>query len=570
MQNIEMAWIFTELADLLEIKGEDVYKIRAYRRAAEVLANLEVPVKELSRQRLLSKVPGVGKAIEAKIEEILQTGQLSKHQELLKEIPRGVLTIKELPGIGPSRARKLYQELGVKSLDELELAAKERKIRDLKGFSAKLEWDILNGIDMVRNRQGRTRLSVARELAAEFISFIKLLPGVKQVDMTGSTRRWKETVGDLDLLAAAEEPAYPLDALATHPRVKEVIERQSNRIRVYTWWGLSVDLQVVPPEEYIPTLHRNTGCKEHYAKLQEIAQDKGLTLNHHGLTKGCGEEVLALQNENDIYHALGMSYIPPELRENRGEVEAALKDDLPNLIEVSDIKGDLHIHTTWSDSALELSEVANYCRNKGYAYAAITDHSRSLKIANGLEVSRLLEQHQIIREMNKEFEDFTLLTGVEMDILPNGDLDYPDELLEQMDVVIGSVHTAFKQSKKEITQRIMKAMENEHVDIIAHLTGRILGRRESYAVDVEALIETAAKTGTILEINSSPDRLDINEDYARLARDMGVKISINTDAHDTRRLDEIIYGVAVARRAWLEPQDVVNTYELEELREVLR
>lgn len=569
MQNIEMAWIFTELADLLEIKGEDFFKIRAYRKAAEVLANLEVPAKELSRRRLLSKVPGVGKAIEAKIEEIVETGLLSKHQALLKEIPQGVLTIKQLPGIGPNRARKLYEELGITSLEQLEQAAKERRIRNLKGFSAKLEWDILSGIDMVRNRQGRTRLSVARELAAELMTIIKLLPGVKQVDVAGSTRRWKEMVGDLDLVAAAEEPAFLLDALATHPRVKEVIERQDNRIQVYTWWGLSVDLQVVPPKEYISTLHRNTGCKAHYARLQEVAQNNGQTLNHHGITNASGE-ILAIKDERNLYEALGMSYIPPELRENRGEVEAALTGNLPNLIEVSDIKGDLHIHTTWSDSAMDIKEVVKHCREKGYAYAAITDHSRSLKIANGLEVSRLQEQHQIIREMNKEFKDFTLLTGVEMDILPNGDLDYPDEILEQMDVVIGSVHSAFKQSKREITQRITKAMENEHVDIIAHLTGRILGRRESYAVDVEYLIETAAKTGTILEINSSPDRLDINEDYARLARDKGVKISINTDAHDTRRLDEIIYGVAVARRAWLEPRDVVNTYDLDELREVLR
>ncbi|SHK02576.1 DNA polymerase/3'-5' exonuclease PolX [Desulforamulus aeronauticus] len=569
MQNIEMAWIFTELSDLLEIKGEDFFKIRAYRRAAQVLANLEVPVAELCRRRILSKVPGVGKAIEAKIKELVDTGQLSKHQELLKEIPPGVLTIKQLPGIGANRARVLFQELGITSLDELEQAAKERRVRSLKGFSAKLEWDILNGIEMVRNRQGRTRLSVARELAAELLAIFQLLPGVRQVEVAGSTRRWRETVEDLDLVAAAEEPALILDALATHPRVKDVIERQSNRIRVYTWWGLAVDLQVVPPEEYISTLHRNTGCKEHYARLQEVAQAKGLNLNHHGIRNAVGE-IIPIKEEANLYDALGMSYIPPELRENRGEVEAALADRLPNLIEVSDIKGDLHIHTTWSDSAMELTDVVKHCRQKGYTYAAITDHSRSLKIANGLELNRLQEQHQIIREMNKEFKDFTLLTGVEMDILPNGDLDYPDEILEQMDVVIGSVHTAFKQSKKEITHRITKAMENEHVDIIAHLTGRILGRRESYAVDVEALIETAAKTGTILEINSSPDRLDINEVYTRLARDTGVKISINTDAHDIRRLDEMAYGVAVARRAWLEPQDVVNTLELDELREVLR
>lgn len=569
MQNIEIAWIFTELADLLEIKGEDFFKVRAYRRAAQALANLEQPVDELFRRRLLSKIPGVGKAIEGKIKEILETGQMAKHQELLKEIPPGVLAIKQLPGIGPNRARVLFEELGIKNLDQLEQAVKERRVRALKGFSSKLEWDILNGIEMVRNRQGRTRLSVALELAEDIIKFIKLLPGVQEMSVAGSTRRWGETVGDLDLVAAAADPEPPLTALASHPRVKEVIEQQSNRIRVYTWWGLSVDLQVVSPEEYIPTLHRGTGSKAHYTKLQEIAQNRGFKLNHHGLFDPAGES-LPIQQEEDIYKALQMEYIPPELREDRGEVEAALSNSLPSIIQLEDIQGDLHIHTTWSDSVMELEDVVKRCREKGYAYAAITDHSRFLKIANGLEPDRLQQQHRIIREMNKKLKDFTLLTGVEMDILPNGDLDYPDEILEQMDVVIASVHSGFKQGRKEMTARITRAMENEHVDIIAHMTGRILGRRESYDLDVEALIETAAKTGTILEINASPDRLDINEVYARMARDAGVKISINTDAHDARRLDEMPYGVAVARRAWLEPRDVVNTFDIESLLEVLR
>lgn len=569
MQNIEIAWIFSELADLLEIKGEDFFKVRAYRRAAAVLAHLDQPVEELYRRRLLSKISGVGKAIEGKIKEIVETGELKKHQELLKEIPPGVLAIKQLPGIGPNRARVLFQELGVRDLAELEQAVKERRVRSLKGFSSKLEWDILNGIEMVRNRQGRTRLSVALELAQEIIDFIKLLPGVQQLSVAGSTRRWRETVGDLDLVAAADEPLPLVMALATHPRVKEVIEQQDRRIRVYTWWGLSVDLQVVSPEEYISTLHRSTGSKDHYAKLQKAAQKQNLTLNHHGLFDDTGKRV-PLQQEADIYKTLQMEYIPPELREDHGEVEAALSGGLPSIIQLSDIRGDLHIHTTWSDSAMELEDVVKRCREKGYAYAAITDHSRSLKIANGLDLDRLQEQHGIIRKMNEKLQDFTLLTGVEMDILPNGDLDYPDEILEPMDVVIASVHSGFRQSKKEITERIIKAMENEHVDIIAHMTGRILGRRESYDLDVEALIETAAKTGTILEINASPDRLDINEVYARKARDIGVKISINTDAHDTRRLDEMPFGVAVARRAWLEPQDVVNTYDIDALREVLR
>lgn len=569
MRNIEMAWIFNELAELLELKGEDIFKIRAYRKAAEVLAKLKEPIAELYSRRQLSDIAGVGKAIEAKIKEILETGQLAKHQELLKEIPPGVLEIKQLPGIGANRAKVLYEKLGVTSLNELEQAAQDRKVRKLKGFSGKLEWEIINGIELIRSRQERTRLSIAREMAEELMGFLKLLPGTKAIEMTGSARRWKETVGDLDLLAAAEDAEPLLTAMATHPRVKEVIEQTSNRIRVYTWWGLSVDLQVVSQEEYISTLHRNTGSKAHYGKLQEIAATQNLKLNHHGLANENGE-FLPLQNEADIYKALGLAYITPELREDQGEIEAARAKNLPKLIELSDVQGDLHTHTTWSDSVLGIEDIVKRCIEKGYTYAAITDHSRSLKIANGLDLDRLEEQHGIVRQINDKLENFTLLTGVEMDILPNGDLDYPDEILEQMDVVIGSVHTAFKQSGQEMTRRITKAMENEHVDIIAHMTGRLLGRRESYDLDVEALIEMAAKTDTILEINASPDRLDINDLYARKARDLGVKISINTDAHDLKRLDEMLYGVSVARRAWLEPQDVVNTYNIDKLREVLR
>lgn len=569
MQNFEVAWIFAELADLLELKGEDFFKVRAYRRAAKALANLDRPLKELYRKGLLGKIPGIGRAIEAKIKEILETGKLAKHQQLLQEIPPGVLEIKKLPGIGPTRARILLKELGISGLDELEQAAKERRVRLVKGFSSKMEWDIMNGIEMVRNRHDRALLSVAWEMARELMEFIELLPGVQHVEVAGSTRRWKETVGDLDLVAAAQDPTPLLAALTTHPRVKEVIDRQDNRIRVYTWWGMAVDLQVVPPGEYVACLHRSTGSKAHYARLQEIAESLELQLNHHGFINQSGEH-LGIKNEREIYRTLGMAYIAPELRENQGEIEAALAGEIPDLVKLEDIRGDLHIHTTWSDSAMGLEDVVKKCREKGYAYAAITDHSQSLRIANGLDGGRLLQQHRMIQEMNQTLNDFTLLTGVEMDILPNGAMDFSDEVLEQMDVVIASIHTGFKQGRQDLTRRIAGAMENEHVDIIAHMTGRLLGRREAYDLDVEGLIEMAAKTKTILEINASPDRLDLSDKYARMAKEAGVKLCINTDAHDTRRLDEMVYGVALARRAWLTPDDVINTLEIEELREVLR
>lgn len=562
MHNNEVAWIFYELADLLEFKGEDFFKVRAYRNAARVLAALEEPLEEIRRDGRLGKIPGIGKNIAAKVEEILLTGGLKKHRELLQEIPPGLMDIASLPGIGPKRARLIWDGLKVSSLEELYEAAGAGRLRKLPGMGAKSESDIIRNIDMQRSRTGRVLLSTARELAAELSAFLRSMPGVDRVEVGGSVRRWRETVRDIDLVASAQQPDDVLNALAGHPRVMEVLERKENFIRVLSRWNIPVDLAVVPAEDFWLMLLKATGSSGHYRRLGELAAGGGQALG--GPTGG------APQSEEEIYRWLGLPFIPPELREDRGEIEAAKSGRLPRLIESGDIKGDLHLHTSWSDGQHTPEEMAARAREKGYSYIAVTDHSQSLKIAHGLSLERFLEQLREIREFNNKLTGFRVLTGIEVDILPRGGLDCPDSILKEVDIVVASIHSAFKQNRETITARFLSAVENKHVDIIGHLTGRLIGQREGYALDVERVLEAAAKHGTILEINSSPDRLDLNDTLARRAREAGVKLAINTDAHDRRRMDEMIYGVAVARRAWLEAPDVVSTMPVDDLLEFLR
>jgi len=565
MRNVEIAWIFHELADLLEFKGEDFFKIRAYKKAAKVLAGLDEPLEEIRKRGGLAKIPGIGKNIAAKLNEILTTGSLQKHEDLLREIPPGLLEIMSLPGIGPKRAGVIYERLGVSSLEELAKATREGRVRDLPGMGSKTENELIRNIENLNNRTGRLLLATARDLAEEFTGYLEVLPGVIKVEAGGSLRRWRETVGDIDLVvAAAVDPRSIMQVIASHPRVKEIVEEGQDRARFQTFWGIAVDLEVVPEKFFEPALFRSTGSHAHYQRLEGLFADKGITFDA-GVVGKTGEAL----NEPKLYALLGLPYIPPELREDRGEVEAALQNSLPNLVELGDIKGDLHVHTSWSDGLNSIERVAARAREKGYQYIAVTDHSQSLKIARGLSLSRLKEQQQEIRSLNEKFEDFRVLTGIEVDILPKGDLDCPEEILKEMDLVVASVHSAFKQDRETMTARMISAVENKNVDVIGHLTGRLIAHREGYALDVERVLEAAASCGTILEINSSPDRLDLNDMNARQAKEKGIKMTINTDAHDLKRMDEMVYGVAVARRAWLEPGDVLNTMPVEELMQFL-
>lgn len=565
MRNVEVAWIFYELADLLEFKGDEFFKIRAYRNAARVLAGLDEPLEGIWRRKELAKVPGIGKNISAKIDELLTTGRLKKHEDLLREIPPGLLDIMSLPGIGPKRANMIYKTLGITSLAELAEAARKGRIRRLPGMGSKSEGDIIRHIEIREERGGRMLLATARDLAAEIAASLRRLPGVAKVEAGGSLRRWRETVGDIDLVAAAVHPGPVIDAAASHPRVSEVVERSEGRARMRTCWGINMDLEVVPEEHFTATLFLNTGNRAHLKRLQAFGAER-----EAGFDLGAAVKAVSFPAEQDIYELLDLPYIPPELREDTGEVEAASAGRLPRLLEQGDIKGDLHIHTDWSDGLNTIWQVVERAREKGYQYIAVTDHSRSLKIAKGLSLDRLKEQHREIRSLNERLGDFHVFTGIEVDILPQGGLDCPEEILKETDVVIASVHTAFKQDRETMTARIISAVEDRNVDIIGHLTGRLIGRREAYAVDVERVLEAAADCSTIMEINSSPDRLDLSDVNARRAKGKGIKLAVNTDAHDLKRMEEMTYGVSVARRAWLGPDDAVNTMSAGKLKKYLQ
>lgn len=560
-----MAWIFHELADLLEFKGEDFFKIRAYRNAARILAGIDEPLEEIWKRGGLTKTPGIGKNIAAKINEILTTGRLQKLEELLREVPPGLLDMMSLPGIGPKRAGIIHQHLGVSSLEDLLKVAREGRIKGLPGMGSKTENDIIRYIEIHEDIHRRVLLVTAKELAGELSVYIKLLKGVFDVRAGGSVRRWQETVGDVDLVVAASDSQIVLDALEKHPLVKEVVEKEENRGKYQTNWGILVDIEVVPVEFFETALFLSTGSKAHLGRLQELIGEKGITANPFR-DGSMGKH----REEKDIYADLGLAYIPPELRENRGEVEAALQNRLPHLIELKDIKGDLHIHTNWSDGLSSIEKMVTRAREKGYQYMAVTDHSQSLKIARGLSLEKLKQQHELVRSINDELEDFHVFTGIEVDILSKGGLDCPEEILKETDLVVASVHSAFKQDRDTMTARILTAVESKNVDIIGHLTGRLIDQREEYALDLERVLDAASSCGTILEINASPDRLDLNDINARKAKEKGIRMAINTDAHDLKRMDEMPYGVSVARRAWLEPDDVINTMPLDKLKKFLK
>jgi len=459
----------------------------------------------------------------------------------------------------------IREKLGISNLEELAEAARKKQLRSLPGIGVRTEDEILRYIEMRQNQAGRALLNLARHIAGELTGYLELLPVVSRVGVGGSLRRWKETVGDIDLVVASEEPRTVIDSLTGHHMVSEVLKRGHDGAKFQTKWGITVELEIVPEEVFALALFRNTGSHAHFEKLQDIFNKK-VDLSSVTWPGDVREE----KAEHHIYDMLDLQYIPPELREDRGEIEAAMEKRLPGLVKLEDIKGDLHVHSNWSDGVADIKNLVERAKAKGYEYIAITDHSRSLHIAGGLSLEKLQEQHELIRELNKQQENFRILTGIEVDILPKGDLDCPDEILKETDVVIASVHSAFKQDRETMTARLLSAIENRNVDIIGHPTGRLLNQREGYALDLERVLDAAASCGTILEINSSPNRLDLSDINARRAREKGIKLAINTDAHDLKRLDEMIYGVAVGRRAWLEEDDVVNTMPAGKLLKYLR
>ncbi len=570
IENIEAAWIMSEIADLLELQGESIFKIRAYRKAAKAIATLAADLSEMSSQGKLETVPGIGKAIAGKIGELFKTGKIEYYENLKAEVPPGLLEVVSVPGIGARMAQQLYQKLGISSLDELEAAARGRKIRGLPGMGNKTEMNILRGIEMLRSGTGLVTLGIADAMAEAFTGFLKSLPGVTEAGAAGSVRRMKDAIGDIDLVVGSYEAERVIDIFVKHPQVKKVLAKGDTKARVVTLAGIGIDLLVVEPEQYCTAMHHFTGSKEHNVRLREIAHKKGLKINEYGIFGRDDDTQLSAAGEADIYTHLGMEYIPPELREDLGEVEVALNGRLPDLVETGDIKGDLHIHSDWSDGVNSITEIVGRASEMGYEYIAITDHSRSLGIAGGLSVERLGEQERYLRALNEKTDKIEILSGIEADILSNGNLDYPDEILAARDIVVASVHSGFRQDREKITGRVISAMKNSHVDIVAHPTGRLIGRREPYAIDMEEVFAAAVKYGTALEINASPDRLDLSDRYVRRAAEMGIRICINTDAHDINRMDDMKYGVATARRGWLEKNDILNTMGKEELLDYLK
>lgn len=558
MKNFEISRAFHEIADILEIQEGNLFKIRAYRRAAQNVESLTEDIEAIAQRGDLTKIPGIGKDLAAKIEEYLKTGMMQELERLRQTIPRGLVEIMAIPSVGPKTARLLYDKLGVDSVEKLEHLARAGKLLGLPGIREKKQEDILKGIEVWKRGQERTPLGKALPLAKAIVEQLKALPFVEAIEVAGSLRRMKETIGDIDLLVTSSYPRKVIEAFVHLPHVQEVLACGETKSSVRHGEGIQVDLRVVEPEAFGAALQYFTGSKQHNIRVRDIASRKGLKVSEYGVFDEKSGKRIAGRTEEEVYEAVGLPYIPPELREDQGEIEAALAGRLPKLLTLSDIKGDLHAHTNWSDGHHSLEALVEAAYRKGYEYIIVSDHSKSSTVAGGLSAERLLAQVAKIRELQKKYKDFRILAGCECDILPDGRMDFPDEVLAQLDIVLAAVHSRFKQSKEEMTRRILKALANPYVNILAHPTGRLIGERAPYEIDLEAVFALAKAEGKAVEINSSPQRLDLNDLFARRAKEMGVLLAISTDTHFLTHLDNIQLGVATARRAWLEKRDVVN------------
>ncbi|HDP36687.1 MAG TPA: DNA polymerase/3'-5' exonuclease PolX [Candidatus Atribacteria bacterium] len=565
MKNIELSRIFEQIARILKIKGENPFKIRAYEKIALVLENLPIDIETIYRQGGLSNIPGVGESIAKKIEEFLTTGKLEYYEKLKETIPSGVIELLDISEVGPKTAKLLYEELGVNNIEKLEKAVRQHRIKDLPGMGEKSEDNILRGIELYKRRKERVLLGTALPLAEEIVESLSRLDETEKINFAGSLRRKKETIGDIDILVTSQRPEKIMKTFTSLPQVREILAEGPTKSSVITKEDIHVDVRVVEPISFGAALQYFTGSKAHNIKLRELAVKRGLKINEYGVFDVKTDRRIAGESEQEIYQILDLPFIPPELREDRGEIEAAQENRLPQLIEYSQIKGDLHLHTKWSDGAHTIRQMAEAAKKRGYKYIAITDHSQSLKFAGGLTEKRLREQIEEIQKLNQESSDFTVLTGIEVDIKSDGSLDFSDEILSKLDLVIAAIHSGFKQESKIITERLISAMQNRFVSIIAHPTGRLIGYRESYQVDVDKMMDIASETGTILEINAYPERLDLNDVYCRMAKDRGVQLAIETDAHSIDGLEFMNLGIDVARRGWLEEKDVINTLSLDKL-----
>ena len=569
LSNSEIADIFNQMADMLEIKGENPFKVRAYRNAARTVQNLGKSLEDLAESGMdLTKLPGIGADLSEAITEILKTGKFSKLEALKKELPQGLDKLLSIEGLGPKRIRQLYDSFGITSLDELAKVAQSGEIYNLKGFGPKLIEKILKGVQLAKKAGHRFRFDIAKPFAEELKNYLQSFEGVIKVEVAGSYRRRKETVGDLDILVVAKNWEAVTEWFVKYEKVKEVVSKGPTRSTVILRNDLQVDLRSVAKESYGSALHYFTGSKAHNIKIRKMAVERGWKINEYGIYEG--KKRLGGESEEQMYSLMGLDYIEPELREERGEVEAAMRHRLPKLVKLKDIKGDLHTHSKWTDGHASIEQMAEAAKARGYEYFAVTDHSHHLTVAKGLDEKRLREQMELIDRLNEELEGITVLKGIECDILEDGTMDLPDSVLKELDLVLGAVHYKFNLSKKEQTRRVIRAMKNRYFKIFAHPTGRIIGHRNAYELDISEIFKAAKDEGVYLEINAQPERLDINDIYAKAAKDEGIGLCINTDAHDTMSLDFMQYGINQARRGWIEKSDLLNTLPLTKLKKVLK
>jgi DNA polymerase (family 10) len=559
VKNREIARIFDRIADALEFKGEMVFRVLAYRKAARVLDELVEDIEVLHKTGKLDELPGIGAAIAKKIAEYLETGKMKKYTEVTKGIPESLLTMLDIQNIGPKTLALANKKLKVKTISDMKKVIASGKLAELPQMGEKKAENIRKGIEQYEKGHERLSIAVAERVASEIIAYMKENTDIKDISPAGSLRRWRETIGDVDILVTGKDGSQIVKVFTNFPKTERILAAGETKGSIVVGGGVQVDLRIVPPKSYGAALQYFTGSKAHNVSCRSIARTKGMKLSEYGLFKG--EKMVAGRTETEIYDMLGLAYIPPELREDRGEIEAALKNRLPKLVESRNMKGDLQMHSTYSDSSAAIAQLAQKAEELGYQYILITDHSQSAKYAHGLEPDRLKQQWKEIDRINKKSK-VHVLKGIEVDILKDGKLDYPDSILRQLDLVVASIHQGFK---KNVTERICAAMDNRYVDIIGHPTGRLISSREGYDVDVHRIMDKAAQTGTWLELNAFWDRLDLSDVNLRVAKEMGIKTSIGTDAHDVQGLLWMKFGVATARRGWLEPRDVVNTYTLKKL-----
>jgi len=568
MKNLEISQIFREIANVLEIKGENVFRIRAYERAAQNIEGLTQDIKEYIREGRLNEIPGIGKDLSERIKEFVATGKIQIYEDLKKSIPEGLLELLKIPSVGPKTAKLLYETLKIKNISGLEKAIKQNKLKGIFGIKEKTIKNILKGINLLKKGKERMTLAQAMQVADEFVSSLNELPEVKKISVAGSLRRQKETVRDIDILIISDKPQKIMDTFTRLPDVATVLAKGETKASVRTNDDVQVDCRVEEEKSFGAALLYFTGSKNFNIKIRQLAIKKGFKVNEYGVFRK--EKIVCGRTEEEIFKILGMSYIEPELREDAGEIELAKKSQLPHLIEVKDIKGDLHVHSNYSDGQNSIEEMAEAAKKRGYSYLAITDHSESLKVAGGLNIAELKKKKREIDKINSKLKGLRVLYGTEVDIDSEGKLDYKDGVLKEFDVVVAAIHTGFKQSKLQLTKRLVKACQNKYTHIIAHPTGRLWGTRDAYDIDIDQVLRVAKDTNTHLEINAFPQRLDLNDLNCHRAKEIGVKLSINTDAHSTEQLDIIRLGISVARRGWLEKKEVINTVSLDKLLESLK